>query len=59
MSAMDKETLKALTEEATKEARRSRREFEKHDNSEDMHAWERWTATVAWLREVAKRKRTP
>ncbi len=43
--------LKALIAEATKHARSSRREFEKYDNSEDMHAMEQWEATVAWLKD--------
>jgi hypothetical protein len=47
---MDAITLKELITEAQKNHRRSKRLFEKHDNSEDMHEMETWASTVVWLK---------
>ena len=46
---MDKETLKALREEAKKNARAAEKRFNKYDNTDDMHDWEAWLLTVNWL----------
>lgn len=46
---MDVKTLKELLKEAKKNAKSYTKSFEKYDNSEDMHAMERWNAMVTWL----------
>lgn len=46
---MDKETLKMLLKEAKKNARAAEREFNKHDNTDDMNDMDAWLKVVDWL----------
>lgn len=46
---MDTKTLEALLKEATKNHAKSKKLFDKYDNSEDMHAMETWATVVGWL----------
>lgn len=46
---MDSKTVKELIAEAKKNERKARSEWMKHDNSDDMHEMEMWSAAVGWL----------
>lgn len=46
---MDLKTLTLLLKEAEKNYKKASKEFEKYDNSEDMHDRDHWKETVSWL----------
>lgn len=51
---MDKPTITALIEEATKKHEKAKKRFLKHDNHEDMHEMEAWEHAISWLQEKLK-----
>jgi len=52
---LDKATLEALIEEASKNYEETNAEFEDSDSVDAMHDSEHWAKTIGWLTEKLKK----